>query len=57
MDLVAFAVLFMVSIACIIIDYWKKVPYMGVLGGIILILVGIFLSVDSSFTTTVCGIT
>lgn len=56
MDILLFAALIGMSSAFIGIDFWKRAPYFGVLGGIILILLGIYLSVDNSFTMLVCGL-
>jgi len=54
MDIMVFAVFLLLAIASIFIDFYKEVPYMGVLGGIIIILLGVFISVDGALTTLIC---
>ncbi|UCD07740.1 MAG: hypothetical protein JSW41_02090 [Candidatus Aenigmatarchaeota archaeon] len=56
MDIFVFTVFLAFAIAAIFIDFYKEAPYMGVIGGIILILLGIFISVDGSLTTIICNV-
>jgi len=54
MDVFVFGIMLLLGLAAIFIDFYKQVPYMGVLGGIILILLGVFITVDGSLTITAC---
>jgi predicted tellurium resistance membrane protein TerC len=56
MDVVLLGIYFLVAMSFIIVDFWKRVTYFSVLGGIILILLGIALAVDGTVTTVVCNI-
>ena len=55
MDIIVFSVMLAVALILLAIDYFKKVPYMGVIGAVILILLGIFLATDGVLTTLVCA--
>jgi len=54
MDILILAFFAALGLACIGRDFYKKAPYMSVIGGIIFIFLGIFLSVDASITQSFC---
>jgi len=54
MDIFIFSIFVFIALFSIFIDFYKEVPYMGVLGGIILILLGVFVSVNVTFTQSFC---
>ncbi len=56
MDIIVFATFLAFALCAVALDYYKEAPYMGVIGGIIIILLGIFISVDGSLTTTICNV-
>ena len=54
MDIILFGVFLAFALTAIGLDYYRNVAYMGIIGGIALILLGIFLTVDGSLTTLIC---
>lgn len=54
MDLGVFSIFVLISFLSIIIGFWKKAPYLTVLGGMIMIFLGVFMDLDGGFTTSEC---
>lgn len=54
MDIIVFGALLAFAISVIGLDYYRNVVYMGIMGGIVLVLIGIFVSVDNTFTILAC---
>ena len=56
MDIIVFGLMLAFAIGVIGLNFYKNVPYLGIMGGVTLILLGIFISVDNTFTMLICGV-
>ena len=54
MDIILFAVLLGFALTAIGFDYYRNVSYMGVIGGVMLVLIGMFLAGGTYLTVTTC---
>ena len=55
MDFIIMIIFLGLASVAAFINYYKNVPYMGVLAGILLILLGLFIGIDGGITMTICS--
>jgi hypothetical protein len=54
MDIMLFGIFLSLGLVLIALDFYKKAPYLGVFGGIIFILMGVFIGVGGVVTQAFC---
>jgi len=56
MDILILGLFISLALTLVALDYYKDSPHLGILGGIVFILLGIFLAIDGTISTLVCNI-